>query len=347
MPRKSRKTANKRLRHIAIALIVIVVCFAIAAYCLFFAPLSKAESTQYVYIDIDDSIDSVYVKIETTSGGSIYGFRILAAFSDYKDNIRTGRYAIDPADGTLTVFRRMKNGMQEPVNLTVPSVRTMDRLAAALGKKLMTDSATIYNALTDSAVCARYGYERHTVHCLFIPNTYSVYWNISVDKLLDRMKKESDKFWDGERQAKADSIGMTRVEVVTLASIVDEETANDGEKPMIAGMYVNRLNANMPLQADPTVKYAIGDFKIRRIYNNMLRVKSPYNTYTNVGLPPGPIRIPSVAGIDAVLNYARHDYIFMCAKEDFSGTHNFASTYREHLVNARKYSKALNERGIK
>ena len=347
MPRKSQKTVNKRLRHIVIALIIVAVCIATAAYCLFFAPLSKADSTQYVYIDADDNIDSVHTKIETASGGNMHGFRILAAFGSYKDNIRTGRYAIDPADGALTVFRRMKNGMQEPVNLTVPSVRTLDRLAAALGNKLMTDSATIYNALADSSVCARYGYERHTVHCMFIPNTYSVYWNISVDKLFDRMKKESDKFWDGERQAKADSIGMTRLEVVTLASIVDEETANDGEKPMIAGMYINRLNANMPLQADPTVKYAIGDFKIRRIYNNMLRVKSPYNTYTNVGLPPGPIRIPSVAGIDAVLNYAHHDYIFMCAKEDFSGTHNFASTYREHLANARKYTKALNERGIK
>lgn len=338
---------KKKSRNIAIVLIVIAICLLAIVVWLFFAPVTTSQDTQYIYIDTDDTADSVYTKTETAAGKNIPGFQILAVADGYSGNILTGRYALEPGDGALTLYRRLKNGMQEPINLTVPSVRTMDKLASSLGKKLMTDSATIYNALTDSTVCARYGYEKHTIHCLFIPETYSVYWNISVDKLLDRMKKESDKFWDGERQAKADSIGMTRLEVVTLASIVDEETANNGEKPMIAGMYINRLNAHMPLQADPTVKYAIGDFSIRRIYNNMLRLKSPYNTYTNIGLPPGPIRIPSIAGIDAVLNYAHNDYLFMCAKEDFSGTHNFASTYREHLNNARKYTKALNERGVK
>ena len=338
---------KKKSRNIAIVLIVIAICLLAIVVWLFFAPVTTSTDTQYIYIDTDDTADSVYTKTETAAGKNIPGFQILAVADGYSGNILTGRYALEPGDGAWTLYRRLKNGMQEPINLTVPSVRTMDKLASSLGKKLMTDSATIYNALTDSTVCARYGYEKHTIHCLFIPETYSVYWNISVDKLLDRMKKESDKFWDGERQAKADSIGMTRLEVVTLASIVDEETANNGEKPMIAGMYINRLNAHMPLQADPTVKYAIGDFSIRRIYNNMLRVKSPYNTYTNTGLPPGPIRIPSIAGIDAVLNYAHNDYLFMCAKEDFSGTHNFASTYREHLDNARKYTKALNERGVK
>ena len=240
------------------------------------------------------------------------------------------------------------------MNLTVPSVRTIDKLSAELSKKLMLDSLEIRKALTDEATCEKYGYDTATIACMFIPNTYDIYWNVSVSKLLDRMKKESDKFWNFERTQKAKAMKLTQVEVITLASIVDEETANNAEKPMIAGMYYNRLmlrNAEypegMPLQADPTIKFAWKQFGLKRIYNNLLSIKSPYNTYKNPGLPPGPIRIPSVAGIDAVLNHVKHEYIYMCAKEDFSGTHNFARTYQEHLQNAAKYSKALNERGIK
>jgi UPF0755 protein len=161
------------------------------------------------------------------------------------------------------------------------------------------------------------------------------------------MKKEHDKFWDKSRQAKATALGLNPNEVCTLASIIDEETSNNPEKPMIARMYLNRLKKGMPLQADPTVKFALKDFALKRIYHNMLNTDSPYNTYKNTGLPPGPIKVASVAGIDAVLNAPSHNYLYMCAKEDFSGTHNFASSYSEHLRNAAKYSKALNERGIK
>ena len=201
--------------------------------------------------------------------------------------------------------------------------------------------------LTSNDSCARYGADTATIIAMFIPNTYEVYWNISVPRLLDKMHKEQQTFWNGSRKSKADALGLTPLQVVTLASIVDEETANNAEKPMVAGMYYNRLMQNMPLQADPTIKFALKQFDIRRIYHNMLRVKSPYNTYANTGLPPGPIRVASVAGIDAVLNLVRHDFLYMCAKEDFSGTHNFARTYPEHLDNAAKYTKALNERGIK
>ena len=161
------------------------------------------------------------------------------------------------------------------------------------------------------------------------------------------MQKEHDRFWQGKRQAKAAQMQLTPVEVCTLASIIDEETANTAEKPMIAGMYLNRLHKNMPLQADPTIKFALKQFELKRIWQKLLTIDSPYNTYLNEGLPPGPIKIASIKGIDAVLNYVEHDYLYMCAKEDFSGTHNFATTYQEHLNNAAKYSKALNERGIK
>ena len=221
-------------------------------------------------------------------------------------------------------------------------------------KKLMLDSASLYEALTNEVICQKLGYDTATIAAMFIPNTYEVYWNISVNNFLDKMNTECMRFWTFERAQKAKQMKLSTIEVSTLASIIDEETANDAEKPMIAGMYYNRLMLRneeypngMPLQADPTIKFAWKKFELKRIYNNLLHIDSPYNTYTNTGLPPGPIRIPSIAGLDAVLNHVHHKYLYMCAKEDFSGTHNFAETYEEHMENAAKYSKALNERGIK
>ena len=332
-------------------LIPVIVCIAAIvglAYYYMFSSLSKEQETVYVCIDDNDNVDSVFTKVKAIASlHGITGFQTLARHSSYPDNIRTGRYEVKPSEGAFKVFRKMKNGMQTPLNLTIPSVRTMDRLAAVLGEKLMVDSTEIAQALTDPAVCEKYGYDTLTIGCMFIPNTYDIYWNTSLDNFLDRMKKECDTFWNKERQKKASAMGFSREQVITLASIIDEESNDDGEKPMIAGMYYNRLKQNMPLQADPTVKFATKDFAAKRIYEKMLRIDSPYNTYRNTGLPPGPIRIPTVAGIDAVLNYAKHDFLYMCAKEDFSGTHNFARTYSEHLVNAAKYSEALNKRGIR
>lgn len=329
-------------------MLVCILLIAGILYYFFFSSMTGKDKTQYLYIDQNDNIDSVLVKLkDISSEHGLFAFQTLARHTNYKEKIRTGRYGIKPSEGAFTAFRHIKNGMQEPLNLTIPSVRTMDRLAAFLSQKLMLDSTEIITALNDSAICRKYGYTKETMPCMFIPNTYDIYWNVSTETLLDRMKKESDKFWNKERTDKANALKLSPQQVITMASIVDEETANDQEKPMIAGMYYNRLNTGMPLQADPTVKFAIGDFSLKRIYNNMLFVNSPYNTYRNTGLPPGPIRIPTVAGIDAVLNLVHHEYLYMCAKEDFSGTHNFASTYEEHKKNAARYAKALNERGIK
>ena len=317
-------------------------------YYYFFSSFSTKENVQYVYIDNDDTQDSVFTKLAPIgSTHSITGFRTLVRHSEYGEHIRTGRYAIRPGEGALKVFRHLKNGLQASVSLTIPEARTMDRLAGALAKKLMLDSATIANSFADNAFCNKYGYDTATIAALFIPNTYDMYWNISLDKLMSRMQKEYKTFWNATRAEKAKGMGMTQTEIITMASIIDEETANNSEKPMIAGMYYNRLKTEMPLQADPTIKFAWKDFGLRRIYNKLLYIKSPYNTYKNIGLPPGPIKIASIAGIDAVLNHVNHDYLYMCAKEDFSGTHNFAKTYPEHLQNAAKYSKALNNRGIK
>ena len=312
-----------------------------------FSSVSNVETTQYIYIDEDDTQDSVIAKIQPFA--NLIGMTTLNTLirhSGYSENIRTGRYAIEPGDGPITIFRRLRSGRQTSLNLTIPESRTMDRLAAILSNKLMLDSATIAEALTSQEVCEKLGYDTCTIAAMFVPNTYDVYWNMSIDELLQRMQKEHDRFWKGDREAKAAEMQMTPTEVCTLASIIDEETSNNAEKPMIAGMYLNSLKEGMPLQADPTIKFALKQFELKRIYNKLLNTESPYNTYRNEGLPPGPIKIASIKGIDAVLNYTSHDYLYMCAKEDFSGTHNFARTYQEHLKNADKYTKALNERGI-
>ena len=318
-----------------------------AGYYACFSAMSKDGGEHDVFVDADDTSDSVMVKVQAVSGSlQCAVFKTLAGVTDYGKHVRTGRYVIG-STGALQTFRHFRNGQQTPVSLVVPSVRTTDRLSEELCRHLMIDSSQLQALLCDEAVCKSYGKDTLTIQCLFVPNTYSIYWNISAEKLLERMKKEYDRFWNDERKAKAAGAELTPDEVMTLASIVDEETANDAEKPMVAGMYINRLHCGMPLQADPTVKYAWKRFDLRRIYNKLLSIDSPFNTYRYAGLPPGPIRIPSVAGIDAVLNYVRHDYLYMCAKEDFSGTHNFAVTYPEHLKNAARYAEALNKRGIR
>ena len=317
-------------------------------YYFFLTSFSTQEETQYVCIDDDDTIDSVLTKLRPiASEHALTGFSTLIRHTAYAKQPRSGRYAIAPDESTLAVMRKMKNGQQQAVMLTIPESRTMQKLAAVLSKKLMLDSVQIAAALIDDAYCQRWGYDTATIAALFVPNTYEVYWNTTLDHFMERMAKEHDAFWDAGRTAKAEAAGLTPDEVCTLASIIDEETANNDEKPMIAGMYLNRLHKNMPLQADPTVKFALKNFELRRIYHDMLFYDSPYNTYRNTGLPPGPIKIASVKGIDAVLNYVPHDFLYMCAKEDFSGTHNFAVSYAEHLRNAARYAKALNERGIK
>ena len=333
-------------------LIPVVLCVLVVLgllYYYFLTDFSKEKETvQYVYIDEDDNLDSVFTKLQPTAKEHcLTSFKCLARHWGYTDHIRTGRYAIEPGQSTVNVFRNLKNGHQEAEMVTIPESKTMERLAGTLSRKLMLDSLMIANSLTDNDFCGRWGYDTATIACLFVPNTYEMYWNVSLDGLMERMQKEHDRFWNGERTAKATAIGLAPNEICTLASIIDEETANNGEKPMIAGMYLNRLKEGMPLQADPTIKFAMKRFDLKRIYHDMLFYDSPYNTYRNVGLPPGPIKVASIKGIDAVLNRVDHDYLYMCAKEDFSGTHNFARTYREHLQNAARYSKALNERGIK
>ena len=231
--------------------------------------------------------------------------------------------------------------------LTVGSVRTLDRMARNVARQLMIDSTEVARLMADTAYIRSIGYSKETLPALFIPNTYEVYWNLSAEELMQRMVKENKAFWNDKRMNQAKAIGLTPIEVATLASIVEEETANQNEKPMVAGLYINRLQRGMLLQADPTVKFSLQEFGLKRILYKHLEVDSPYNTYKYAGLPPGPIRVPSYQGLESVLNYTKHNYLYMCAKEDFSGTHNFAVTSAQHAANARRYQQALNRKGIR
>ena len=334
---------NRKILWTLIGAIIIVIgiaVFFILSLVTAKVPTGAHNAEQLIFVDRDDTADSIRTK-------SALGWRWDVYNKVLSFHPRTGRYRVLPEMSCLELYRILRNGTQEPTRLVIPTSRTMEKLAAVLSHNLMVDSAEIAMALTDSTYLAHRGYTKATIPALFIPNTYEVYWDISVDKLMERMERENNRFWTAERKAKAQACGLTHEQVATLASIVDEETANDGEKPMIAGLYLNRLRLGMPLQADPTVKFAVGDFSLRRILNKHLKVESPYNTYLVAGLPPGPIRIASIAGLEAVLNHSEHNYLYMCAKEDFSGTHNFAATLSEHYKNARRYVRALNAKGIR
>ena len=345
---EKKKTKRRGIRILLALLLLVALVLGGVAYYYFYSPFSAREETQYVYIDKGDDIAKVYAMLDTIGKPHcLQGFKKLAAWDDYASHVKEGRYAIKPGASTKEVFRNLKNGEQEPLNVTVPSARTMESLAKTVASKLQFDSVALYKALTDPATCAKLGFDTVSIYCLFIPETYNMYWTVSVDGFLERMKKEHDNFWNEERLSKARKLGLSPNEVVTLASIVAEESNYAPEKPTIAGLYLNRLRKGILLQSDPTVKFAMHDFALRRIYNRMLTIDNPYNTYKYAGLPPGPIRVPNVVDIDAVLNYKQHNYIYMCAKEDFSGSHNFAVTEAEHNANANRYRAALNARGIK
>ncbi len=342
------KTKRKKILITSVILILSIglLCTGILGY-LWFGPQFHPASTAYVYIDQDDTIDSIYNKVEKAGHPRAFiGFRWMAQYRHYDRNIHTGRYSIRPGESTYHVMSRLFWGYQEPMNLVVGSVRHLNRLARNVGNQLMTDSTAIARLLADSTYIASLGYDQQTLPALFIPDTYEVYWDMSAEEFLKRMTQEHERFWNKERRSKAQALGMTPVEVATLASIVEEETNNKEEKPIVAGLYINRLQRGMPLQADPTVRFAVGDFGRQRVTYTDLSLDSPYNTYLHAGLPPGPIRIPTPEGLDAVLDYERHNYLYMCAKEDFSGRHNFASNYADHLRNARRYQQALNKRKI-
>lgn len=272
----------------------------------------------------------------------LVSFSFLAKLKDLDENVKNGMYLIKGDMTNVELINLLRSGAQTPVKLTFSHARLLNQLPKALTHNLEIDSADLAPLLMHDTTAIYYGFSKETFISMFIPNTYEVYWTLTPRGLLDRMKQEYDRFWTEERKQKAEQLGMTQEEVSTLASIVQGETNKMDEAPAIAGVYINRLKRRIPLQADPTLVFAIGDFSIRRILNKDKEFESPYNTYKYYGLPPGPINMPSIPALNAVLNYEDHNYLYFCAKADFSGYHAFARTLREHNVNARKFQRALN-----
>jgi UPF0755 protein len=302
----------------------------------------------FVYIPTGASFENV-LQLLSDEGIIISSssFRWISEQKRYTNNIKSGRYLLKDGMNNNQLINLLRSGRQTPVNVVFNNLRNKEEFAAKIASQLELDSLQILNAMLDTTFLSQLGLDAFNVSTLFIPNTYEFYWNTTVTNFLSRMVAEHHHFWNDNRKAKAKRLNLTQEEVVTLASIVEKETLQKSEQPIVAGLYLNRLKKNMKLQSDPTVIFAIGDFSIRRVLKKDLKYDSPYNTYKYKGLPIGPISMPSIRAIDAVLNYEKHDYLFMCAKEDFSGFHNFAVSALEHYANAAKYRKALNNKNIK
>ncbi len=264
----------------------------------------------------------------------------------YGESIKSGRYRFESGVSNNDLVNILRSGSQAHINLTFNNTRTLEEFAGKIGKQIEADSLSILNFLKDEANLKSYGFKPETIIGLFIPNSYHVYWNMSPKSFTDRMYNEYVKFWNVDRLKKASELNLTPIEVSTLASIVDEETIKNDEKARVAGVYVNRLKRGIKLDADPTLKFAWGDFSMRRVLNKHKKIKSPYNTYKYAGLPPGPIRQASVSGLNSVLNCENHKYIYFCASPKFNGYHVFARSLREHNQNAIKYQRALNVQRI-
>ncbi len=270
----------------------------------------------------------------------------LMKFND--GSIKAGKYALEGIKDNRSFIQLIRSGRQKPINITIGSARTLNQLIGRVSNEMSMDSLALASAINEKIEASKGLFTSQTIINLFIPNTYQVYWSDSPDKFIKRIQKEYDIFWDkNERKAKAKAQGLSQNEVMTLASIVEKETNYNPEKPRIAGVYLNRIKREIPLQADPTVVFSVGDFSIKRVLNKHLAFDSPYNTYMYPGLPPGPICLPGVASIDAVLNPEEHKYLYFCAKPGYDGQHNFAKYLSEHNKNAKTYQRWLNKEGIR
>lgn len=341
---------KKRKRFVLFLVIfsVLMTSFSFYFYQLFYGVNILPESEpRMILIDRDDNFDSLrnYLYNEEIIEDAL-SFSFVAKVLKYPDLIKPGVYLMEPGMTNLEAVRKLRSGDQTPVDITFNNVRFKEDLVEKITTGIGVEPSEFESLLNDNNFLNKYGFNTENVMAMFIPNTYEVYWTISAETLFERMNKEYTSFWSAERKQKAEELGLTPAEVSTLASIVQDESIMNEEKPTIAGLYINRLNKNMLLQADPTVKFALGDFAIQRILTVDTQVDSPYNTYRYRGLPPGPINLPSISSLNAVLNYEEHSYIYMCAKEDFSGYHRFAETLVEHNRNARLFQQALNNRKI-
>lgn len=338
----------KKLIYIILLLLVVAAGVGFFFYNKILGPnLEVANEHQYLYLpsqvsypDLLDSLASKFVK-DTAS------FNWVAKKMNYgPSKIKPGKYDLKGITNNYELVSKLRSGQQTPVNVIVPSARTNAQLAGQVAKYIEVDSQSLVAYLSDSEVLKIFNLSEKNILASIIPNTYQFFWNTDAKGFLSRMIKERDKFWTDEKEELAKKINLTREEVFTLASIVEQETQKNDEKPTVAGVYLNRLSRDMPLQADPTIIFAWQDYSIRRVLNKHLAIRSPYNTYLNNGLPPGPISMASISSVNAVLQAKKHKYLYFCAKPDLSGYHAFAKTLQGHNVNAKKYQRWLNKNRI-
>lgn len=333
-------------------LTLLLLAGAVVAYIFYqriFAPnvkLSKSKSFLYIktgsnFNQVVDELTSQQILINAES------FKWLAEKMNYTERVIPGRYEITDNMNNRQLLQLLRSGKQVPIKLTFNNIRTKSDLASRISHQIEADSLQLIGMLNDSVLLKSESLNSENVLCLFIPNTYEMYWNTDAADFFKRMKKEYDNFWTEIRKQKAAKQELTPVQVSILASIVQSETKQNAEKPRVAGVYLNRLRQNWKLEADPTLVFALGDFSIKRVLNEYKTIDSPYNTYKYFGLPPGPICLPDISSIDAVLNAESHQYMYFCAREDMSGFHAFAKDYNTHLLNARRYQAELNRRNIR
>ena len=323
---------------------LLLLFFLVGVYCGWqvFGPTISAPVDKFFYIKTGSSYNNVITSLKTQNiiTGKFF-FNKIANQLKYTDNIKPGKYEIKNNSSLLSLIRMLNSGFQSPVKLVINKLRTKEDLASKVGHNFECDSTEVIRFLTNNDSLDNYKLDTNTVMTVIIPNTYSLKWNTTFKKLFLRLKSEQEKFWTDERLKKAYAKNLTTAQVYTMASIVEEETNKAEDKLLIASVYRNRIAQGQKLEADPTVKYAMRNFGLKRILRGHLQYQSPYNTYRNLGLPPGPICTPSTKTIDAVLNSPQTNYIFFVAKPDFKGYSNFASTYAQHLVFAKAYQKAL------
>lgn len=347
-PAKKKKSLTKKIVFTIVLLLVAAgAVLAYTYYKRYFAP-NVTDTEDYLYVRTGAQFEDLILDLgEKNILKDTASFRWAAVNMEYPSRIKPGKYNLHKGMNNRTLINMLGGGFQEPVKLRFQNIRLKEQFAGFLATQIEPDSTSLINLINSDTLATSYGFNTDNFFTMFIPNTYELYWNISTDDFFRRMHEEYEKFWTTERKEKAQALNLSPIQVSILASIVKGEALHIDEMPKIAGLYINRLQKGILLQADPTVIFATNDFTIRRVLNRHLLTNSPYNTYIYKGLPPGPIMMPSIASIDAVLNYQKHNYIYMCAKEDFSGYHNFSSSVAEHLVNARKFQQALNERNIK
>ncbi|MCC8088548.1 MAG: endolytic transglycosylase MltG [Rikenellaceae bacterium] len=338
---------NKKIKYLLFSLIAVTVIIGVACFVTFKNYTSVAvHEAGVLFFPTGSTFDQ---QLDTLrANGNIENFDRLVKYLNLRkvNNIKPGRYALPKGMTYNELGIKLRTGNQDAVNVTFNNIRTREKLAGVVSKYIEADSLSLINALHNKDIAYSYGFDEANFMSMFIPDTYKLYWNTDAEGFIDRMFKEYTRFWNDSRMEKLKNSGLTREQVSILASIVAEETVMKDEMPRVAGVYLNRLRIGMLLQADPTVKYAVGDFTLRRILNKHLETDSPYNTYMYSGLPPGPICVPPVAAIDAVLEPEEHNYLYFCAKDDFSGYHNFAVNHAQHIRNRNAYINALNQRGI-